>query len=99
MIEFQLYTLVLSTYLPNMLLRFAFLFHSVVFVVVVECMRIHLLIVVDDDDDSVLETYGIIVVIKVLMFYVIQFSIIVMYCRLRQSFHAQSMHVCRCNAR
>lgn len=69
MIEFQLYTLVLSTYLPNMLLRFAVLVHSVVFVVVVECMRMHLLIVVDDD--NVLETNGIIVVIKVLLFYVI----------------------------
>jgi hypothetical protein len=45
----------LSTYLPNMVLRFAFLVHCVVVVVVVECMRIHLLIN-DDDDDRVLQT-------------------------------------------
>lgn len=51
MTEFQLKTLVLSTYLPNMLLRLAFLVHSIVVVVVV-CMRLYLLIDNDDDDDD-----------------------------------------------
>lgn len=68
MTAFQLKTLVLSTYLPNMLLRLAFLVHSVV---VVECMRLQLFI----DDDNVFETNGIIVT-KLLFFYVI----LVFYC-------------------